>query len=89
MVRQTIQKLKRREIHDAIGAGPRGRIATSRADPVAGLAHGIAIKTTDPFKADTIRQALNEVLKPPNMAVTWMDLNQQMFDARDEEGFIM
>jgi len=54
-----------------------------------GSAHGIAIKTTDPFKADTIRQALNVVLKPPNMAVTWMDLNRQMFDAIRTERNVM
>lgn len=54
-----------------------------------GSAHGIAIKTTDPFKADMIRQALNAVLKPPNMAVTWMDLNRQMFDAIRTERNVM
>ncbi len=54
-----------------------------------GSAHGIAIRTTDPFKADTIRDALNAALEPPNMAVSWMDLNRQMFDAIRTERKVM
>ncbi len=39
-VRQTIQKLKRREFNDAVGIGPGGFSRPSRADPVAGLVSG-------------------------------------------------
>ena len=54
-----------------------------------GAAHGIAIRTTDPFKADVIRDALNNALDPPNSAMSWIDLNRQMFDAIRTERNVM
>jgi len=38
----TIQKLKRREIHDAIRAGPRGRVASASTNPVCGQSFAAA-----------------------------------------------
>jgi lipoprotein-releasing system permease protein len=43
--------------------------------------HGIAIRTTNPFAAEIVKDRLNKFLKPPIEAVTWMDENQQFFDA--------
>jgi lipoprotein-releasing system permease protein len=43
--------------------------------------HGLNVKTTDPFTAQEVRDRLNRFLEPPIQAITWMDLNQDLFDA--------
>ena len=54
-----------------------------------GGAHGLAVKTRDPFLADQVKNELNETLTPPNLALTWIDLNQQLFDAIRMERNVM
>jgi lipoprotein-releasing system permease protein len=54
-----------------------------------GGAHGLAVKTSDPFMAEQIKNELNDTLTPPNMALTWMDLNKQLFDAIRMERNVM
>ena len=54
-----------------------------------GGAHGLAVKITDPFLADEVKHELNETLTPPNMALTWIDLNRQLFDAIRMERNVM
>ena len=54
-----------------------------------GGAHGLAVKITDPFLADQVKHELNEALTPPNMALTWIDLNRQLFDAIRMERNVM
>lgn len=52
--------------------------------------HGLSIKTTDPYHAEIVRQELREnVLKPGESALTWMDLNKQLFDAIRMERSVM
>jgi lipoprotein-releasing system permease protein len=43
--------------------------------------HGIAVRTTNPFRADKVRDRLNCFLEPPFQAVTWIDQNRELFDA--------
>jgi lipoprotein-releasing system permease protein len=43
--------------------------------------HGIAVRTTNPFRADKVRDRLNGFLEPPFQAVTWIDQNRELFDA--------
>ena len=54
-----------------------------------GGAHGLAVKTSDPFMAQTVKDELNETLTPPVMALTWIDLNKQLFDAIRMERNVM
>jgi lipoprotein-releasing system permease protein len=54
-----------------------------------GGAHGIAVKTSDPFMAQQVKNELNNTLTPPNMALTWIDLNKQLFDAIRMERNVM
>ncbi len=54
-----------------------------------GAVHGLAMKTTDPYLAPEVRDALNAELKPPNYALTWIDLNKQIFDAIRMERNVM
>ena len=54
-----------------------------------GAVHGLAIKTTDPYLAPEIREALNRKLTPPESALTWIDLNKQIFDAIRMERNVM
>jgi lipoprotein-releasing system permease protein len=51
--------------------------------------HGIALKTTDPYLAPEIRESLNDKLTPPEFALTWIDLNKQIFDAIRMERNVM
>jgi lipoprotein-releasing system permease protein len=46
-----------------------------------GGVHGIAVRTTDPFTADKVRDRLNRFIEPPFQAVTWIDQNRELFDA--------
>jgi len=51
--------------------------------------HGLALKTTDPDLAPEIREALNGKLPPRTSALTWIDLNKQIFDAIRMERNVM
>ncbi len=54
-----------------------------------GGAHGLAVKTVDPFLANQVKSELNSTLTPPTMALTWIDLNKQLFDAIRMERNVM
>jgi lipoprotein-releasing system permease protein len=46
-----------------------------------GGVHGIAVRTSDPFTADKVRDRLNKFIEQPFQAVTWIDQNRELFDA--------
>ncbi len=54
-----------------------------------GAVHGLAIKTKDRYLADSVRDQLNDMLDPPAVALTWVDLNKQLFDAIRMERSVM
>lgn len=54
-----------------------------------GAVHGLAMKTRDPYLAPEVRDNLNASLEPPNYALTWIDLNKQIFDAIRMERNVM
>ncbi len=51
--------------------------------------HGLAVKTTDTFTADTVRDALNAQFEPPLRALTWLDSNRELFEAIAMERNVM
>jgi len=51
--------------------------------------HGLAIKTEDPFQAEVVKQEIMEKIEPPNLALTWVDMNKQLFDAIAMERSVM
>lgn len=54
-----------------------------------GGVHGLAMRTKDPYLADQVRDRLNAELAPPGFAMTWIDLNKQLFDAIRMERQVM
>ena len=54
-----------------------------------GGVHGLAVKTRDPFLADQVKNELNNSLTSPNLALTWIDLNKQLFEAIRMERNVM
>lgn len=51
--------------------------------------HGLTIRTHDPYKAEGMKGPLMEKLGPPNVVVSWIDLNKQLFDAIRMERNVM
>lgn len=51
--------------------------------------HGIALKTADPYRAEELKNLLNEKLRPPVRAQTWIDRNKDRFDAIRLERSVM
>ncbi|MDD5200245.1 MAG: ABC transporter permease [Terrimicrobiaceae bacterium] len=52
-----------------------------------GEVHGLAVRTTDPFTVEATKHAIMERIGPPNLALTWVDQNKELFDAiRMERG---
>jgi lipoprotein-releasing system permease protein len=43
--------------------------------------HGVTVRTTDPYRADEVKRALNDALGGEVTAQTWMDMNKDLFDA--------
>ncbi len=43
--------------------------------------HGLSVKTSDPYIAESVKNALSEKLPPGVVAQTWMDRNSDRFDA--------
>ena len=43
--------------------------------------HGLSVKTSDPYIAESVKDALSEKLPPGAIAQTWMDRNSDRFDA--------
>ena len=54
-----------------------------------GGAHGLAVKARDPFIASKVQQELDGILEPPTNALTWLDLNRQLFEAISMERNVM
>ena len=54
-----------------------------------GAAHGLAVRTRDPYLADPVRNTLNASLEPPAWAMSWIDMNKQLFDAIRMERQVM
>jgi lipoprotein-releasing system permease protein len=52
-------------------------------------AHGLAVKTRDAYLADKVRDGLNSSLEPPAYAMSWIDMNKQLFDAIRMERQVM
>ena len=51
--------------------------------------HGITVKTTDPYLAESVKQAIQPLLHPPQYAQTWIDMNSQFFEAVRLERTVM
>ena len=51
--------------------------------------HGITVKTTDPYKVEQMKEELSADILPPHHVQSWMDLNQQLFDAIRMERNVM
>jgi lipoprotein-releasing system permease protein len=43
--------------------------------------HGITLKTDDPYQAEAAKRDILSSIPPPIDAMTWIDLNKQLFDA--------
>jgi lipoprotein-releasing system permease protein len=54
-----------------------------------GGAHGLALATTDPYLANSVRDELNTAMTPPHFAMSWIDMNKQIFDAIRMERNVM
>lgn len=54
-----------------------------------GGAHGLALATTDPYLANSVRDELNASLQRPQFAMSWIDMNKQIFDAIRMERNVM
>jgi lipoprotein-releasing system permease protein len=54
-----------------------------------GGAHGLALATTDPYLANSVRDELNASLPRPHFAMSWIDMNKQIFDAIRMERNVM
>ena len=52
-------------------------------------AHGLAVKTKDPYLANKVRDDLNSRLDSPAYSMSWMDMNKQIFDAIRMERQVM
>ncbi|MGH8048426.1 MAG: FtsX-like permease family protein, partial [Chthoniobacterales bacterium] len=54
-----------------------------------GEVNGLGVNTTDPFQVELTKRAIMDRIGPPNVAITWMDANKQLFDAiRMERGML-
>ncbi len=54
-----------------------------------GAAHGLALRTSDPNRANLVRDQLNIALPAPTYAMSWIDMNKQLFDAIRMERSVM
>jgi len=43
--------------------------------------HGIIVRTNDPYRAESVKEAIEQFLHPPQYAETWIDMNKQFFEA--------
>jgi len=51
--------------------------------------HGIAVRANDRYLADPVKSEINAFLEPPALALTWVDMNKQIFDAIKMERNVM
>jgi len=54
-----------------------------------GGVHGLSVKTTDPYQVLEIQKALRERLPPRVAAISWIDMNRQLFEAISMERSVM
>lgn len=51
--------------------------------------HGITVKTVDPYGAERVKREIQTFLQPPMIAQTWIDMNNQFFEAIRLERTVM
>lgn len=51
--------------------------------------HGLTVKTVDPYGAEGVKRAIQQFLEPPQYAQTWIDMNNQYFEAVRLERTVM
>jgi lipoprotein-releasing system permease protein len=51
--------------------------------------HGLTVKTVDPYAAEGVKRAIQQYLTPPQFAQTWIDMNNQYFEAVRLERTVM
>ncbi len=51
--------------------------------------HGLSVETSDPYRAEEMKNRLNAELPPPAYAETWIDRNRDLFDAIRVERNVM
>jgi lipoprotein-releasing system permease protein len=51
--------------------------------------HGITVRTVDPYGAERVKQEIQKFLEPPQYAQTWIDMNNQFFEAVRLERTVM
>lgn len=51
--------------------------------------HGITVRTVDPYGADKVKRDIQRFLAPPQYAQTWIDMNNQYFEAVRLERTVM
>ncbi|MEY2527765.1 MAG: lipoprotein-releasing system permease protein [Verrucomicrobiota bacterium] len=51
--------------------------------------HGITVKTEDPYGAARVKESIEQFLEPPEFAQTWIEMNNQYFEAVRLERTVM
>jgi lipoprotein-releasing system permease protein len=51
--------------------------------------HGLRVRTIDPYGAETVKREIQKFLEPPEYAQTWIDMNNQYFEAVRLERTVM
>jgi len=51
--------------------------------------HGVTVKTDNPYGAERVKEAIQQLLEPPEYAQTWIDMNHQYFEAVRLERTVM
>lgn len=51
--------------------------------------HGLTVKTADPYGAEGVKREIQKYLQPPQFAQTWIDMNNQYFEAVRLERTVM
>ena len=51
--------------------------------------HGLRVRTTDPYGAEGVKREIQKFLEPPEYAQTWIDMNNQYFEAVRLERTVM
>ncbi|MEY2540671.1 MAG: lipoprotein-releasing system permease protein [Verrucomicrobiota bacterium] len=51
--------------------------------------HGLTVKTEDPYGAARVKESIEQFLEPPEFAQTWIEMNNQYFEAVRLERTVM
>jgi lipoprotein-releasing system permease protein len=51
--------------------------------------HGLRVRTIDPYGAESVKRDIQKFLEPPEYAQTWIDMNNQYFEAVRLERTVM